>query len=103
MSSAPAEAASGAASSQAAAAPAVTLLVKQNPPAGANSCSNEGAALAVAGANVLGSLGRVVVGAPTLIAEIPAILGFIAASVAAGAAAAKYVDCREQAGREVTK
>jgi hypothetical protein len=97
MSSAPPASASGAPPS--ASPPAVTQLVKQNPPAGAgNSCVAEGTALAAATANLLGSLGRVVVGAPTLIAEVPALLGFIAAAMQTGAAAANYANCKDRSG-----
>ena len=96
-------AASGEPSCQSAAAPAVIQLLKQNPPGGANSCTEEGVALAIAGANVLGSLGRVVVAAPSVVGEIPALLGFIASAMVAGAAAAKYVDCKEQAERPNTR
>jgi hypothetical protein len=73
--------------------------VKQNPPTGAgDSCVAEGTALAAATANLLGSLGRVVAGAPTLIGEVPALLGFIAAAVQTGAAAANYANCRDKSG-----
>lgn len=99
MSSAPPGAASGAPATQLASPPAVLQLVKQNPPAGAgNSCVAEGTALAAATANLLGSLGRVVAGAPTLIAEVPALLGFIAAAMQTGAAAANYAKCKDRSG-----
>jgi hypothetical protein len=78
-------------------------LVKQNPPAAAAACTEEAAKLAAAGVSMLRSLGQVAVGAPTVIAEIPAILGFIAAAVLTGAAAADYANCKEKAGPEQAK
>jgi hypothetical protein len=79
--------------------PAVTQLVKQNPPAGA-ACTEEAAKLAAAGVNMLRSLGQVAAGAPTVIGEIPAILGFIAAAMLTGAAAADYANCKDKASPE---
>lgn len=100
LSLAPPAAASGSQSTAPAPPPAVTLLVKQNPPAAGGACTEEAAKLAAASVNMLRSLGQVVVGAPTVVAEIPAILGFIAAAMLTGAAAADYADCKEKAGPE---
>ena len=82
--------------------PAVVQLIKQNPP-GAGSCAGEAAVLAAATANLLRSLGQVALGAPTVVAEVPAILGFIAAAMQTGAAAANYANCRERTGPEAPK
>ncbi|HEX2873263.1 MAG TPA: hypothetical protein VHP33_18520 [Polyangiaceae bacterium] len=103
LSLAPPAAASGSQSTAPTPPPAVMLLVKQNPPAAGAACTEEAAKLAAASVNLLRSLGQVAVGAPTLIAEIPAILGFVAAAMLTGAAAADYVNCKEEAGPEQAK
>jgi hypothetical protein len=45
---------------------------------------------------MLGSVGAMVAAGPTMIAEIPAILGFIGNAAALGAAAAVYANCKDE-------
>jgi hypothetical protein len=49
-----------------------------------------------ASGRMLGSLGAMVAAAPTVIAEVPVILGFIGNAAALGAAAAVYLNCKEE-------
>jgi hypothetical protein len=46
---------------------------------------------------MLGSVGALAVAAPTVLGEVPAILGFIGNAAALGAAAAVYFNCRDDA------
>jgi hypothetical protein len=78
--------------------PAVTHLVSNHKPTSAGGeCTKEAATLVVATGSLLGSLGGLVVAAPTLIGEIPAILKFIGSAAAVGAAAATYANCKDEA------
>lgn len=81
----------------------MTQLVKNNPPGGAGACTEEAAKLAAASVNLLRSLAQVAAGAPTVVAEVPALLGFIAAAMLTGAAAADYAKCKDGAGPEKAK
>jgi len=77
--------------------PAVSKLVNNHrPPSAVGQCTNEAAALVAAGGRMLGSVGAMVVAAPTLIGEVPLILGFIGNAAALGAAAAMYANCKDQ-------
>ena len=81
-------------------APAVTLLVSRHPPAGVAArpvaqCLSEEAALLTAGSVLLRSTGALVVTAPTILGEIPAITAFIGSAIAVGVTAAMYLNCRD--------
>jgi hypothetical protein len=76
---------------------AVTKLVDGHKAAsGVGQCTTEAAALAGATGRMLGSVGAMVVAAPTVIAEVPVILGFIGNAVALGATAALYLNCKDE-------
>lgn len=78
--------------------PAVSKLVSNHKPASAGGqCTTEAAALVAASGRMLGSVGAMVVAAPTVIAEVPVILGFIGNAAALGAAAAVYLNCKDEA------
>ena len=84
--------------------PAVTRLVSNHQPTSTvGECTKEAAALVVATGSLLGSIGGLVVAAPTLIGEIPAILKFIGSAAAVGAAAATYANCKDEAAKSETK
>jgi hypothetical protein len=77
--------------------PAVSTLVNNyKPPSAVGQCTTEAAALVAASGRMLGSVGAMVVAAPTMIAEIPVILGFIGNAAALGAAAAVYANCKDE-------
>jgi hypothetical protein len=77
--------------------PAVTQLVNNHKPTPAvGQCTTEAAALVSASGRMLGSVGAMVVAAPTLIAEVPVILGFIGNAAALGATAALYLNCKDE-------
>jgi hypothetical protein len=78
--------------------PAVGKLVSNYQPTSAvGQCTTEAAALVAASGRMLGSVGAMVVAAPTMLAEIPVILGFIGNAAALGAAAAVYANCKDEA------
>ena len=77
--------------------PAVTKLVSNHKPASAvGQCTTEAAALVSAGGRMLGSVGAMVVATPTVIAEVPVILGFIGNAAALAATAALYFNCKDE-------
>jgi hypothetical protein len=79
-------------------APAVSKLISNyKPTATVGQCSTEAAALVVASGRMLSSVGAMVAAAPTMIAEVPVILGFIGNAAALGAAAAVYANCKDEA------
>lgn len=78
--------------------PAVTQLVSNHKPTSTGGqCTREAATLVAATGSMLGSLAGLVVAAPTVIGEIPAILKFIGSAAAVGAAAATYASCKDEA------
>ena len=82
----------------AASPPGVAVVVNQNPPAAP--CMAEKAALAAASGTLLRSAGAMAVAAPTLLGELPAILGFIGSAIAVGAAAAQLANCQDEAAAQ---
>jgi hypothetical protein len=75
----------------------VTALVNKHPPPASGQCLSEKAAVAVASGNLVRAAGNVIVGAPTLVGDIPAILTFIGSAIALGATAAALVNCHDDA------
>lgn len=79
-------------------------MVSKHPPAGsAGQCTTEKAALLVASGALIRSAGALVVTAPTVIGEIPAITAFIASTIAVGATAAMYLNCKDDTNRSKPK
>jgi hypothetical protein len=75
----------------------VTALVNKHPPSSSGQCLSEKAAFAVASGNLVRAAGNVIVGAPTLVGDIPAILTFIGSAITLGATAAALVNCQDDA------
>lgn len=80
--------------------PGVTTLVNKNPPTTSSQCLPEKAALAAATGSLVRASGAVIFAAPTIAAELPAILGFIGSAITVGATAAALGNCEDKAAAE---
>jgi hypothetical protein len=78
----------------------VTALVNKHPPPASGQCLSQKAAVAVASGNFVRAAGSVIVGAPTLAGDIPAILTFIGSAITLGATAAALANCQDDAAEK---
>jgi len=77
-----------------------TTLVNKNPPSALPPCLPEKAALAAAAGNLVRATGGVIIGSPTVVGDIPAILVFIGSAISVGATAAALANCEDSAAAQ---